>query len=830
MKISFDWLNQMLPVRSSIEEASAVLTATGLEVEGVASVESIPGGLVGLVAGQIVTARQHPNADRLQICEVNIGEEALLQIVCGASNARADLRVIVATVGTTLHPNDGEPFKIKKGKIRGEVSMGMICAEDEIGLGESHEGIIELDSKWQPGTPAAEVFNLQSDWVLEIGLTPNRTDGMSHWGVARDLRAGLLHETVEGTSENVGSMQLPSVAPWPKALTNELSIDVAHPEGCSVYCGMLLEGITISPSPEWAQRRLRAIGVQPQNNVVDATNFVLHELGQPLHAFDADAIRGNQITVRNAKAGEKLTTLDGTERELHAEDQVIADSDGPMCLAGVYGGDQSGVSETTQRIVLESAYFDPVVTRKMAKRHGLSTDASFRFERGVDPELIQLALQRAAHLLQEWTECSVVGVKQVSAAELPKGATIVLEWEALDRLIGVSLDRTAVKAICTDLDITIVEERPAALVLQVPPYRKDVTRPADAIEEVLRIYGFDKIPLPARMNSTAQHQEGVAEESIRLQLANVLVSRGFQEIMSNSMTRSSYTEDFGEQSDGWDPSKRIALMNPLSSDLSVMRQSLLFQGLEAIAHNRNHQRPDLRFFEIGRVYEHKENAENEATNASHRYTEKERIGLWQTGKTAPENWNNAGHMATPYSIKSEVYAMLDGLGIASHAVKEATFQSALFSEGIELTYQNQSLGRLGLIRSEVAKKCGINQPVFWADFSMAILTKLSRRKRVKAEEIAKFPAVRRDLSLILKKGTTFGQLRDCAAKAEKKLLKRVGLFDVYEGEKLAEGEVSYAISLTLQDEERTLNEKQIEQSVQRILHQITKDTGARLRD
>jgi phenylalanyl-tRNA synthetase beta chain len=405
---------------------------------------------------------------------------------------------------------------------------------------------------------------------------------------------------------------------------------------------MLLEGIAIGPSPEWAQRRLRAIGVQPQNNVVDATNFVLHEMGQPLHAFDADAIRGNQISVRNAEVGEKLTTLDGTERELHSEDQVIADSEGPMCLAGVYGGDQSGVSETTQRIVLESAYFDPVVTRKMAKRHGLSTDASFRFERGVDPELIQLALQRAAHLLQEWTECSVVGVKQVNAAELPKGSTITLQWEALDRLIGVSLDRSAVKAICADLDMAIVEARPESLVLQVPPYRKDVTRPADVIEEVLRIYGFDKIPLPARMNSTAQHQEGVAEESIRLQLANVLVSRGFQEIMSNSMTRSSYTEDFGDQSDGWNPSKRIALMNPLSSDLGVMRQSLLFQGLEAIAHNRNHQRPDLRFFEIGRVYEHKQDVKSESTDASHRYSEEERIGLWQTGENGPGKLEQSG--------------------------------------------------------------------------------------------------------------------------------------------------------------------------------------------
>jgi phenylalanyl-tRNA synthetase beta chain len=830
MKISFDWLNQMLPVQSSIEDASAVLTATGLEVEGVESVESVPGGLAGLIAGKILSAEQHPNADRLQICQVHVGEAEPLQIVCGASNARKDLTVIVATVGATLHPIDGEPFKIKKGKIRGEISMGMICAEDEIGIGESHAGIIELDAKWEPGTAAAKVFDLQSDWVLEIGLTPNRTDGMSHWGVARDLRAGFLHETVEGKSEQVGVLQIPATAPWPVALKNELVIDVEDATACRVYCGMVLENIAVAPSPEWAQRRLRAIGVQPQNNVVDATNFVLHELGQPLHAFDANAIQDNHITVRRANKGEKLTTLDGVERELHSEDQIIADKNGPMCLAGVYGGDQSGVNENTECVVLESAYFDPVVTRKMAKRHGLSTDASFRFERGVDPNLIQIALQRAAHLLQDWAGCSIAGVKQINAAELPQGATIKLQWEELDRLIGVHLDRSTVREICGNLDITIIEETDFFMSLQVPAYRRDVNRSADIIEEVLRIYGFDKIPLPSRMTSTAQHQSGVAEEPIRLQMANVLVSRGFQEIMSNSMTRASHTQDFAENSDGWDHKRQIALLNPLSSDLGVMRQSLLFQGLEAIAHNRNHQRPDLRFFEIGRIYQHRKTADSEGTNASNRYEEDERIGVWMTGKTNPENWTNAGEASTPYSLKAEAYALLDGLGIASGAVKESAFQSTLFAEGIELTYQNQSLGRLGLISKGVAKKHGVNQPVFWADFSVAALTKISRRKRVKAQETAKFPAVRRDLSLILKKGTTFGQLRDCAAKAEKKLLKRVGLFDVYEGDKLADGEVSYAISLTLQDPDRTLNEKQIEQSVQRILSKITEETGARLRD
>lgn len=830
MKISFDWLNQMLPVQSSIEDASAVLTATGLEVEGVDSVEAIRGGLTGLVAGEILNAKQHPNADRLQICEVSIGETEHLQIVCGASNARKGLKVVVATVGSTLYPLDGEAFKIKKGKIRGEVSMGMICAEDEIGVGNSHEGIIELDEKWSPGTTAAEVYNLESDAVLEIGLTPNRTDGMSHWGVARDLRAGLLNETVQGIHEAVGILQMPARLPWPSALKDQLSIEVKTAQACPVYCGMLLENISVAPSPEWAQRRLRTIGVQPQNNIVDATNFVLHELGQPLHAFDADAIRGNKIIVRHAKANETLTTLDGVERKLHEEDQIIADAEKAMCLAGVYGGNQSGVSATTQRVILESAYFDPVITRKMAKRHGLSTDASFRFERGVDPDLIQTALQRAAHLIQEWGDCKVVGVQQVDAAKLPEGATIVLKWEELDRVIGVKLDRSSVKSIFTDLGIDFSQETEESIVLGVPAFRRDVTRPADIIEEVLRIFGFDKIPLPSRMISTAQHQASVPEDRIRLQMANTLVSRGFFEIMSNSMTRAAYTDTFGDSPDGWDPARRISLMNPLSSDLGVMRQSLLFQGLEAIAHNRNHQRPNARFFEIGRIYQHCAAEKTQGKNAAERYEENERIGLWMTGKTAPENWTNSGNLTTPYSIKSEAYAMLDALGISSGAVKEDPFQSPIFSEGIELTYQNQLVGRIGLIRNGVAKKCGVNQPVFWGDFSVSTLTKLSERKRVKAREIGKFPAVRRDLSLILKKGITFGHIRDCAAKAEKKLLKRVGLFDVYEGDNLAKDEVSYAVSLILQDEEKTLNDKQIDQSVQRILTKITEETGARLRD
>ena len=830
MKISFQWLQDLLPVKTSVEDAAAVLTATGLEVEGVESVESIPGGLKGLVVGEITACGPHPNADRLQVCEVNVGGDEPLPIVCGAKNARLGLHVVVATVGTELHPVNGESFKIKKGKIRGEVSMGMICAEDEIGVGQSHEGIIELDPTWTPGTPVAAVYNLESDAVLEIGLTPNRTDGMSHYGVARDLRAGLLHGTVEGIQEAVGTVNAPATAPLPTAKGPfELTIETG--DGCPRYLGLLIEGVRVGPSPDAIQQRLRAIGVNPQNNVVDATNYVLHEMGQPLHAFDADAIEGNAVVVRHPHPGEKLTTLDGEERTLHADDQVIADANKAMCLAGVFGGDTSGVSESTTRVFLESAYFNPVVTRKMAKRHGLSTDASFRFERGVDPEIIEAALARAAALITEWAGGTATAMHEATAGELPAGQTVTLEWAQLHQLIGIALEKETVHAILKDLDIAVVSDDGTALLVNVPAYRHDVTRPADVVEEILRIYGFDKIPLPERLISTAAHQAGVPAEAFRLQTSNFLVSRGFQEMMNNSMTRGSYTQDLGEDGeDGWDLSRQIALLNPLSSDLGVMRQTLLFQGLEAVVRNANHQRPDLRLFELGKVYQHRQNADAASENAAQRYEETERLAIFMTGAGAPENWNNASGSVDAYALKNEVNNLLASLGISPSAVKDSHLQSSLISEGVELSCQGQVIGRMGKVRSSVAQSHGVKQDVYWADLAVKPLTKISGRSRVKASELAKFPAVRRDLSLILKEGTPFGAIRDAAMKAEKKLLKRVGLFDVYEGKNLEPGHVSYAVSLVLQDEEKTLNEKRIEQSVQRILDGIVQATGAQLRD
>lgn len=829
MKISFQWLKEILPLQTEAEEAAAVLTATGLEVEGIEKVEAIPGGLTGLVVGKIQTCVPHPNADRLQVCMVDVGESEFLQIVCGASNARDGLHVIVATVGAVLHPISGDPFTIKKGKIRGETSMGMICAEDEIGVGHSHEGIIELHGHFKPGTPASAVYELESDAVLEIGLTPNRTDGMSHWGVARDLRAGLVHETVDGIRENVPELSLPPLADLPAKSLPGWSIDLRSAPGCPKYIGLMMEGIEVGPSPDHVQRRLRSIGVQPINNVVDATNFVLHEMGQPLHAFDAEAIEGNSVIVRNAFEGEKFTTLDGEERTLHPDDQVIAHANGAMCLAGVFGGKHSGVTDATQKIFIESAYFDPVVTRKMAKRHGLSTDASFRFERGVDPNCLESALRRAAHLIAEWTGGETTGVLISTEGSLPSKATIQLQWQDLDRLIGEALDRQKVRAILGDLDILISSESAESIELSVPAYRCDVTRSADIIEEVLRIYGFDKIPIPNRMVSTAAHQASVPEERTRLQIANVLVSRGFQEIMSNSMTRAGHTDFLGESGqDGWELDRRIELLNPLSGDLGVMRQSLIFQGLEAIAHNRNHQNPDLRLFEIGRVYQHRTGAEPDSKNAARRYEEDERLSIICSGQMLPENWNNRKSMFDPFGLKADVYAVLHAMGMTDF--DESPIHSGLISEGLEISSKGKVVGRIGRIRPNVAKKLGVGQPVFWGDFSMRILSKISNRSHVKASEPTKFPSVRRDLSLILEKTVTFETIRNAAFQGEKRLLKRVGLFDVYEGDKLQANEMSYAISLVLQDESKTLNDKQIEQSVQRILDRIIDATGARLRD
>ena len=830
MKISYRWLQELLPNNKSAEDAAAVLTATGLEVEGIESVDDVPGGLRGLIVGRIDSCEKHPDADRLQVCHVNIGSDEPLQIVCGAANARAGLHVIVAQVGATLHPTKGEPFPIKKGKIRGQASLGMLCAEDEIGVGEGHDGIIELEPTWNPGTTAADVYAIQVDHVLEIGLTPNRTDGMSHWGVARDLRAGLTHGTVEGCQEDTGDIVLPEFRPLAAASNSgEIKLFVDYPEGCAAYYGLLLEGISVGPSPVKVQRRLRAIGIAPQNNVVDATNYVLHEMGQPLHAFDADSIAGGEVHVRRAAKGEKLTTLDGVERALHGDDMVIADTDKALCLAGVYGGQDSGVSDSTHRVLLESACFDPVVVRKMARRHGLSTDASFRFERGVDPLSVRNAIERAAFLLESWSGADPAKVIEVEGLALPIASNIALDWAYLTTMVGIELDKKRVLDILKDLDIETTAQNEKGITVSVPAYRRDVTRPADLVEEILRIHGFDKIPMPKRISSAMQVRGEVNAERFRNQIANTLVGRGFQEIMSNSMTKLSYAEALiNDLSDEEINAKdHIALLNPLSADLGAMRQSLLFQGLEAIARNRNFQHPDLRLFELGRTYRRHSGQDSDASDLTTHFEETERLSLWMTGRTNPENWNQDTGSVDFYQLKEEAVTILDALGIQGRS--ETVANTGVLSDGIDLYKGDIRLGRMGVVNPQVSALCDVQQPVFWADFLLEPLLMVSSRSTIQAKDLPKFPSVRRDLSLLLEKGTSFGAIRDAAWQAEKHLLKRVGLFDVYEGDNLDANHVSYAISLTLQDERKTLTDKRIDQCVQRILESIMNLTGAKLR-
>ena len=837
MKISYRWLRELVPTAKSAEEAGQVLTATGLEVEGIARVEDVPGGLAGLVVGHVVSREQHPNADRLSLCRVDVGEGGEpLSIVCGASNVREGLHVVVATVGTTLHPVEGEPFKIKKGKIRGEVSEGMICAEDEIGVGISHDGIIELEAKWAPGTPAATVYGVGTDEVIEIGLTPNRTDGMSHVGVARDLAAGLRHETVQGIREEVdwmpgGDRQTLAEGGCP------VKVEVADRAGAPRYCGCVLEGVVVGPSPEWVQRRLAAIGVGAINNVVDATNYVLHELGTPLHAFDADQISGNHITVRRATPGEAFTTLDGVERSLDSADLVIADAERPMCLAGVFGGSGSGVTAATTRVFIESAWFDPVSVRKTARRHGLSTDASFRFERGVDPALTWTAMERVVQLIQEWAGGTIAGTGGVCVelGEVPGPAMVSLTYAQLDGLIGERIDRTRVQGILASLDIDVLEATEASLTLRVPAYRMDVTRPADVIEEILRVHGFDRVPLPKRMAITLDVADGPDTDKARLRMSELLVSRGFSEIMNNSLTRASDAVGFLERSGREEPALRpeafVEMLNPLSSDLAIMRQTLLFQGLETIARNRNNQHPNLRLFELGRTYRRKDEGG---------FEEREMVAMWMTGQASPENWNRPARAVGLMDLKGEVEALMDALGVGRELavvpgaeglmLEGVKFETWVRGERGRMVPSGEGVGRLGRVHPDalaVRDLAGVE--VLYAEFDVAKLVALMEGRQVKASDLAKFPAVRRDLSLLVPEGVTFGQIAACAEAAGGKLVQSVGLFDVYVGEGLAGGLQSYAIKIVLQDAGKTLEDKQIDKAMQRILQALERETGARLR-
>ncbi|MFV8360812.1 phenylalanine--tRNA ligase subunit beta [Flavobacterium sp. LS1P3] len=806
MKISYNWLKQFIKIDWKSEETAALLTDLGLEVEIVDKYQSVKGGLEGIVVGHVLTCIQHPDADRLKITTVDLGNGVPVQIVCGASNVAAGQKVPVATIGTTLYDKEGVAFSIKKGKIRGQESHGMICAEDELGLGESHDGIMILDDALMPGTPAATVFKIENDEVFEIGLTPNRADAMSHLGTARDLRAGMLQSgvNVELITPSVSNFRVDK-------RTLKIDIDVKEPKLAPRYCGVTISGIEVKPSPAWLQNRLKAIGLNPKNNIVDVTNYVLHELGQPLHAFDASKVNG-KIVVQTLPAGTKFTTLDDIERTLHEEDLMICDEKGPLCIAGVFGGKKSGVSESTNSIFLESAYFNPVSIRKTAKRHQLNTDASFRFERGIDPTITEYALKRAALLIQEVAGGEITSdVVNVYPKKI-EDFSVFLNFSKVAKIIGQELPKDTIKKILVSLDIKVNSVSDAGLGLTIPSYRVDVQREIDVIEEILRVYGYNNINFSKKLNATVSNSPRNEDYKIQNVIATQLNSQGFNEMMANSLTTASYVE----LSEVLNPANNVTMLNPLSADLATMRQSLLFSGLEAISYNINRKNADLKLFEFGKTYH----------NYLAGYEEKKHLTLFLSGNRNQENWTSAQKPSDFFLFKGYVNGILSRLGIQK--TQNIPVTSDVFSEGIAISVGTEILVELGVVKKSILKHFGIKQEVFFADFNWALILKLISTK-IKYTEIPKYPEVRRDLALLIDQNVTYDSIYNIARQTEKALLKDINLFDVYEGKNLPEGKKSYALSFTIQDSSKTLTDTQIDKIMSKLQNNFETELGASLR-
>ena len=808
MQISYNWLKQFINIDWEAEKTGNLLTDLGLEVEGIEAFQSVKGGLKGIVVGHVLTCVKHPNADRLKLTTVDLGDGEPVQIVCGAPNVDAGQKVPVATVGTTLYDDKGEPWKIKKGKIRGEVSNGMICAEDELGLGESHDGIMILEEDLKPGTPLAKIFEVEDDYVFEIGLTPNRADAMSHMGTARDLRAGLIQSGVhpEFITPSTSSFRIDN-------RTQKISVQVLNNEKAPRYCGITLSGLTVKESPAWIQNRLKAIGLTPKNNIVDITNYVLHELGQPLHAFDLAKIAGKQINVKTVAAGTKFTTLDGIERELHEEDLMICDAEKPMCIAGVFGGEHSGVTEETTSIFLESAYFDPVNIRKTAKRHALNTDASFRFERGIDPNITEYALIRAVLLIQECAGGEVTSDVVDFYPKKIEDHQVVLNFDRAEKLIGEAIPKETIKSILSSLDIKINNITESGIGMTIPAYRNDVTREVDVIEEILRVYGYNKIQFKSKLNASVSKSSRFADHKIQQVTGTLLASLGFNEILNNSLTSPVYAS----LNDAFKEDYNVTMLNPLSTDLSVMRQSLLFSGLEVVAFNSNRRQPDLKLFEFGKSYHNFPGGREEYKH----------LTLLLSGKQNAENWFQQQQNTTFFDLKGSVEAVLSRLGIAQWKVKPV--KDTQFSEGLEYTVQKKQVVSFGLVSKAIRKHFDIEQEVLFADFNWDTILDLVQQNSIKFVPIPKNPAVRRDFALLLDQEVTFDQIYQEAFTVEKKLLQNVALFDVYEGKNLPEGKKSYAVSFTLQDEHKTLTDKEIDKIMNKLQQRFEKSLNAELR-
>jgi len=799
MKISYNWLKEFITTDKTPEELSQILTGIGLEVESLEKVQAIPGGLEGLVIGYVKDAQQHPNADRLRVTKVDVGGPEALQIVCGAHNVAAGQKVVVAVVGTTVHPTAGEPFKINKSKIRGEVSEGMICAEDEIGLGTDHAGIMELDADAIVGTPAKEYFKLNDDYLFEIGLTPNRADATSHLGTARDIAAFL----------KIGVTKLDVSAFKVDKQDRTIPVTIEAEAACPRYASVTITGIKVQESPQWIKERLAVIGVRSINNIVDVTNYVLHELGQPLHAFDADAITGNQVLVKTYPEGTAFVTLDDAERKLSADDLMIGNAEGPMCIAGVFGGAKSGVKESTTAVFLESAYFNPVSVRKTSKRFGLKTDASFRFERGVDPNITVFALKRAALLIQQVAGGVISSeISDIYPAPVEPFA-VEVTYRNIDRLIGKAIGQDTIKSIIQALDITIANETAEGLSLQVPPYRVDVTREVDVIEEILRIYGYNNIEIPTQIRASLNNSIRPDKDSVQNAIADLLSANGFNETLSNSLTSSSYAESLDNA---------VKLLNPLSNDLDIMRQTLLYSGLEAIAYNQNRRQTDLKFYEFGKTYFFEDG----------KYVETQKLSVFVTGATQAEQWNQKSAPVSFYHLKAVVDGLLGRLSITDYTVDEIVDHE--FAYGLQYNFRGgRTLVKFGSVLPGALKKAGVEKEVFYADFNFDVLLKIVRNNKIINKEISKFPSVRRDLSMLVDTAVTFSQLKQIAQKTERKLLTEVNVFDVYQGDKLPAGKKSYALSFILQDEEKTLTDKAIDAIMQKLIYNFSKETGAEIR-
>ena len=814
MKISYNWLKDYLECDLTPEALAEALTSIGLEVDSLEQVEEIPGGLKGVIVAEVVECVEHPDSDHLHVTKLNTGEPELLQVVCGAPNVAAGQKVLLATVGTVL----GEDFKIKKSKIRGVESFGMICAEDELGIGESHDGIMVLDPEAVVGTPAKDYLGLATDAIIEIGLTANRVDAASHIGVARDIYAYLKHNNIPC------EFKMPDVSAWADSDEGEaIPMEVTAADGAPRYTGTTIRGVKVAPSPEWLQKKLLAIGLRPINNIVDITNFVLHEVGQPLHAFDASKILGGKVVVRRAGEGEKFVTLDGVERTLSAADLMIANTEKSMCLAGVFGGEESGVTETTTDIFLESAYFNPVSIRKSSKRHGLKTDASFRYERGADPLVVEYAAKRAALLIMELAGGKIEGRMQQFYPETIEKKVVELDYSRIENFVGKKIGHDVIESILESLAYEFVEKTENGAKVAVPSYMIDVYRECDIVEEILRIYGYNNIELPQAMKMSVNAPQKPEQEQVRKTIADFLAANGFVETMNNSLTKSDYyakLKTFPEE-------KCVRIMNPLSSDLNVMRQTLILNGLEVIAYNINRQITNIKTFEYGSVYSFNPEMDGKTLDS---YEEHTCYALFMSGQP-DKSWRVDPGKGNYFQLKGYLELLLKRFGCDIYSLQTEAAPADLFSEGLAycLPGSNQQLAVMGTIAPARLKQFGIKQPVFAAEINWPAFFTLIKRNKIKYSELPKFPEVRRDLALLLDESVSYADLRKSALRVGKKLLKNVGLFDVYRGDKIAEGKKQYALSFVLQDLEKTLTDNDVEKVMSKLLATFQNEFGATLR-